>query len=369
MRIVVTGGDGFIARALRLRLNELGQEDVTSLTRHSHPDVWHAALETANIVFHLAGVNRPADLSDYEMGNAILTAELCEGLLRVGGKAVVVLSSSIQATRDNPYGRSKLHAEDAVRRYAETSGSRACILRLPNVFGKWARPNYNSAVATFCHNITRGIPIVVDDPSALVKLVYVEDVVDTLIALLPPSAVQGMVDVSPVYDTTVGKVAEMLYEFAAVRTTHAMPRVGTGFTRALYSTFVSYLEPSTFSYPLARHEDARGSFSEVLRTEDSGQVSYFTARPGVTRGNHYHHTKTEKFLVVKGTARFGFRSIAHGDTYSITVDGSSPTIVETVPGWAHNVTNIGSEDLVVMLWANETFDAEHPGTFPSKVET
>jgi UDP-2-acetamido-2,6-beta-L-arabino-hexul-4-ose reductase len=367
MRIVVTGSEGFIASNLRFRLAELGCADVVSLSRTSDRGAWLAALAEADMVVHLAGVNRPANVTEFQSGNVDLTAMVCAELERAGRGAAIVFSSSIQAGEDNPYGRSKRDAEHAILKYAEATGARACILRLPNVFGKWARPNYNSAVATFCYNISRGIPITVNDPAASLQLAHIDDVVNVVISLLPPSAATGRIDVTPVYDTTVGEVADMLYGFAMMRQTLSIPKVGTGLTRALYSTYVSYLPSNTFSYPLVRHEDARGTFSEMLRTSDSGQVSYFTAHPGVTRGEHYHHTKTEKFLVVVGRARFGFRNILSGETCSIDVDGVVPTVVDTVPGWAHNITNIGDEDLVVMLWANEGFDPDHPDTYASRV--
>jgi UDP-2-acetamido-2,6-beta-L-arabino-hexul-4-ose reductase len=235
------------------------------------------------------------------------------------------------------------------------------------VFGKWARPNYNSAVATFCHNIARGLPIVVHDEAVPLRLVHVDDAVETMLALLPPSDASGLVEVTPVHETTVGEVAAMLRGFAESRTTLTITRVGTGFTRALYSTYVSYLPPDAFAYPLVRHEDPRGAFSEILRTTDSGQVSYFTAHPGVTRGEHYHHTKTEKFLVVQGRARFGFRHVVTGETCSIDIEGTVPRVVETAPGWVHNITNIGEEEVVVLLWANEVFDPRRPDTIPLKV--
>lgn len=367
MRIVVTGGDGFLGRTLRLRLAERGHHEVASLTRATDAESWREALAGADVVFHLAGVNRPKDPSDFTIGNAVLTAQVCDALAAAGRRAALVLSSSTQATLDNTYGRSKREAELAVQRYVESTGARGCVLRFPNVFGKWARPHYNSAVATFCYNIARGLAITVHDEEAPLRLVYVDDAVERMLALLPPASDTGFVDVTPVYETTVGAVAALLRDFADSRSTLAIPRVGTGFIRALYSTYVSYLPPEAFAYPLVRHEDARGAFSEMLRTSDSGQVSYFTAHPGITRGEHYHHTKTEKFLVVQGRARFGFRQVITGERHEIDVDAAVPRVVEMVPGWAHNVTNIGDEEMVVLLWANEVFDSRRPDTVATKV--
>ncbi len=290
MRIVVTGGDGFIGRTLRLRLAELGHDEVASLTRATAPDAWDDALARADVVYHLAGVNRPRDEGEFTEGNVVLTERTCRALERSGRGATLVFSSSTQAANDSPYGRSKAAAEQLVLQYAERTGGRGCVLRLPNVFGKWARPDYNSAVATFCHRLARGQDITIHDPAAPLRLLYVDDAVAQLLALLPPSDRDGMVAVEQAHDTTVGAVAEALRTIAAIPRTHTVPRVGAGLMRALYATYASHLPPGAFVYALRPHEDARGRFAEVLRTIDSGQFSFFTTRPGVTRGGHYHHT-------------------------------------------------------------------------------
>lgn len=368
MRIAVTGGAGFIGQNLRIRLGELGHTDVVSITRQSGESALRAALSEADFVYHLAGVNRPKDVKEFDEGNAGLTATVCDALRAAGRRATLVHSSSTQATLDNPYGRSKRAAEVEVERYGSATGAATAILRLSNVFGKWCRPNYNSAVATFCHNIARGLPITVNDPAAPLRLVYIDDVVAAMVRLLPPADVRsGLVEVGPVYQTTVGEVASALQQFAESRTTLMIPRVGEGFTRTLYATYVSYLPPESFAYGLRCQDDPRGVFVEVLRTPDAGQFSYFTAPPGVTRGEHYHHTKTEKFLVVKGKARFGFRHLVTGETFTILVEGDGARVVETVPGWAHNITNVGPDEMVVLLWANEVFDPDKPDTIASKV--
>lgn len=368
MRIIVTGADGFIATSLGLRLRELGHTDVVRLTRASTPVEWSAALASADAVFHLAGVNRPQDPSEFTVGNAELTAKMCADLQTAGRRAMVVYTSSTQAALENAYGVSKRAAESALEAYGAVTGARVHVLRLPNVFGKWARPNYNSAVATFCHNIARGLPITVNDPSAALRLVYVDDVVETFVQLLRGEAASGPAVVEPVYETTVGAVAETIRAFAASRANLTIPRVGTGLTRALYSTYVSYLPPEAFAYALVRHEDPRGVFTEMLRTTDSGQFSFFTAHPGITRGEHYHHSKTEKFLVIQGQGRFGFRHMITGERHTIDVDGRAPQVVETVPGWSHNITNIGDGEMIVMLWANEAFDPARPDTIAARVD-
>lgn len=368
MRIVVTGGDGFIGRNLRVRLRELGHADVVSVTRGMAGDALYAALKDAEFVLHLAAANRPADPSEFTEVNARFTATVCEALEATGRRVPIVYTSSTHATRDTPYGRSKRAGEIEVERYGASTGSRAVVLRLTNVFGKWCRPNYNSVVATFCYNIARGLPITVHDPAAPLQLLYIDDLVDAMIQVLDPADVRtGLVEVGPVYSTSLGEVAAMLEAFAESRRTLVIPPVGTGLLRALHATYLSYLPPDAFAYVLRRNADPRGVFVEMLKTSACGQVSYFTAPPGVTRGEHYHHTKTEKFLVVKGTARFGFRHILTNETHELVVDGDAARIVETVPGWTHNITNIGPDEMVVMLWANEVFDPQRPDTVVSKV--
>lgn len=371
MNIVITGADGFIGKNLGIRLRELGHAEVTRITRSTPTEVAEAALVVADFVFHLAGVNRPQDPKDFETGNAGLTERICAQLAASGRRAGLVVSSSTQAALENPYGQSKRAAEAVARQYSADTGAAVHVFRLPNVFGKWARPNYNSAVATFCHNVTRGLPITVNDPNAALNLVYVDDVVQAMIDCMSKPQGQSSAEFAearPVYSTTVGEVAGLLQKFADIRSTLVTPAVGTGLVRALYSTYISYLPPESFSYEVPKHGDPRGVFVEMLKTPDCGQFSYFTAHPGITRGEHYHHSKTEKFLVIKGTARFGFRDITTGETYELVTCGGEARIVETVPGWTHNITNIGDDEMIVMLWANEIFDRQRPDTVSMKVE-
>lgn len=369
MRIIVTGADGFIGKNLRVRLRELGHHDVVSITSTTTASQLADALDAADFVFHLAGVNRPKDPIEFAQGNTGFTQTLAHALKTAGRHIPVAFASSIQAALDNPYGQSKRAAEDVLLAYSRDTTAPVYLLRLANVFGKWCRPNYNSGVATFCHNITRGLPITVNDASAALRLVYVDDVVDAFVQLLAsPLANSGYVDVKPVYETTVGEVAQTLRDFSESRVSLVTPRVGTGLVRALYSTFISYLPPTAFAYDVPRHGDPRGVFVEMLKTPDSGQFSYFTAHPGITRGEHYHHSKTEKFLVIRGTAHFGFRHIETGETHELVTHGGEARIVETVPGWTHNITNVGEDELIVMLWANEIFDRQRPDTIAMKVK-
>lgn len=361
MNVVVTGANGFIGRNLRLRLSEIEGMETVAVKRETTPDQLRAALSEADAIIHLAGVNRPQDPAEFTIGNADQTAALVEAL---GDRAVpVIYSSSTQAEAGNPYGASKRAAEDHLRAYATATGAPLAIYRLPNVFGKWARPNYNSAIATFCHNIARDLPITVNDPSAPLTLVYVDDVIEAFLGWLKaPEVVDGFAEVPVVYRTTVGEVADQIRAFRSIRETHTAGPVGVGLTRALYATYVSALPVEDFAYPLVQHGDPRGVFVEMLKTEQSGQFSYFTAHPGITRGGHYHHTKTEKFLVLKGHARFRFRHMETGETYAVETEGGQPMVVETIPGWAHDITNVGDEEMIVMLWANEIFDRARPDT-------
>jgi UDP-2-acetamido-2,6-beta-L-arabino-hexul-4-ose reductase len=327
-----------------------------------------ALVSRADAVVHLAGENRPKDPGDFDVGNARLTEAVCAAIRQSGRRIPLLLASSTQAAQDNPYGRSKLAAEAAVRRLAADGGSPAVIYRLPGVFGKWCKPAYNSVVATFCHNLARDLPIQVNDPAAMLRLVYVDDVVTEFLRALS-STWDGVQDgsVAPEYAVTLGELATQLRAFGDCRTSLVSERVGTGLTRALYATYVSYLPPERFAYALPQHGDARGVFVEMLKTPDAGQFSYFTAHPGITRGGHYHHTKTEKFLVIKGRARFGFRHLLTGERLELVTVGGEPRVVETIPGWTHDITNIGEDELIVMLWANEIFDRERPDTIACKV--
>lgn len=377
MKVLITGADGFIGRNLQLHLSERKGIDVIRFTRDHDFAQLPALLQGTDFVFHLAGINRPQDPREFITGNVDLTQALCRAVVersKASGKAIpVVYTSSTQAERDNPYGRSKRQAEEVLQEAASGGAFPLRILRLPNVFGKWCKPNYNSGVATFCHNIARGLPIEIHDPAAAVTLVYVDDVIEHFMDLLSSADSMDSGDpglfatVVPQYTSTVGELVSQIQSFKDSRTTLMVGHVGTGLTRALYSTYMSYLPVDAFSYTVPQYADPRGVFVEMLRTPDAGQFSFFTAHPGITRGGHYHHTKTEKFLVIKGRARFKFRHMQSGHTHEIVSLGERPEIVETVPGWTHDVTNIGADEMVVMLWANETFDRSKPDTFACPV--
>lgn len=368
MRIALTGSRGFIGRNLQVRLQELGHRELVSIPHDVDPQAVPGLLNGVDFVFHLAGVNRPQDPAEFEAGNHAFTRALCEAMAAQPMPPGVAYASSAQAALDNAYGRSKRDAEDALLAYGARTGARVHVFRLTNVFGKWSRPNYNSAVATFCHNIARGEAIVVNKADAPLSLIYIDDVVRHFCALLDDAAATtGLREAGPTYETTVGELARQIRAFATSRDSMVTERVGSGLTRALYATYVSFLPTSAFEYEVARHADPRGVFVEMLKTPDCGQFGYFTAFPGITRGEHYHHTKTEKFLVIKGTASFGYRHILSNETHEIVTRGGDGRIVETIPGWTHNVTNIGEDELVVLVWANEIFDRQQPDTIAQKV--
>ena len=373
MKALITGADGFIGRNLCQHLAERPGLEVVRFTRAHTVAELPQLMRGVQFVFHLAGVNRPQDPQEFFTGNAQLTEQLAQALqteMTASGRAIpLVYTSSTQAARDNSYGVSKRAAEETLQALRARTNAPVHVFRLPNVFGKWCRPNYNSAVATFCHHIARGQPIRIDDAAAPLTLVYVDDVVQRFLQLLDGADAQldeyGYCTVSPQYTITVGELASTIERFRDSRATLTTPPVGAGLLRALYATYVSHLPPQAFAYSVLQHSDARGVFVEMLKTPDCGQFSYFTAHPGVTRGGHYHHTKTEKFLVIKGHARFRFRHIVTGETHALETRGERAEIVETVPGWTHDITNIGADELVVMLWANEVFDRARPDTYAS----
>ena len=375
MKVLITGANGFVGKNLQLHLAVRRDVQVVCFTRGNDVAELANMLHGVDFVFHLAGVNRPQDPAEFVAGNVNLTGVLCQAVGAVaeatGKKIPIVYTSSTQADRDNAYGVSKLGAETALFALQTQHAVPVHVFRLPNVFGKWCKPNYNSAVATFCHNIARGLPIQVNDPNAPVTLVYVDDVIERFVQLMDgaDAAVDsgGFATVAPQYTTTVGELARQIQAFNHSRDTLMTERVGTGLVRALYASYLSYLPPELFAYTVPQYGDPRGVFAEMLKTPDCGQFSYFTTHPGVTRGGHYHHSKTEKFLVIKGQARFRFRHMQTGETHELVTSGDQAEVVETVPGWTHDITNIGDDEMVVMLWANEVFDRARPDTITCAV--
>lgn len=362
-KIVVTGAGGFLGRNLCCMLREKGYVNVVSVGKETRREELNAALDDVDFVFHLAGVNRPKREGEFSEVNTEYTRYILGYLSERNSSTSILLASSTQASLDNPYGRSKREAEKLIQEYREVYNVECPIYRLPNVFGKWSKPNYNSFIATFSHNIANDIAIDVHDPDALIDLVYIDDVCESFIKHLYEKTENGAFEVKPTFRVTVGEVARLLFKFKESRSTLLTEKVGVGFKRALYSTYLSFIDPQNFSYPIPSYKDERGEFSEVLKTTDSGQFSFFTARPGVTRGGHYHHSKNEKFIVLAGSALFKFENIVTGERYELRCDAGNSRVVESIPGWSHDITNTGSEEMIVMLWANEIFDAQAADTF------
>ncbi|MGC7560176.1 UDP-2-acetamido-2,6-beta-L-arabino-hexul-4-ose reductase [Pasteurella sp. PK-2025] len=367
MKILVTGSHGFIAKNLIQYLSEKADIQILKYHRQLSEEALKQALLEADWIVHLAGANRPLSDQEFVDSNITLTEKMCAILQAHKKTTPVILSSSIQVEREemNRYADSKLGGEQAIAQLHQQNGNPIYIYRLANVFGKWSRPNYNSVVATFCHNVIHDLPVNIHDANAELRLIYIDDVVESFWQVIQGNILPRTEPfyIQPEYKTTVAQLHHQLLEFKHSRQTLITDEVGTGLKRALYSTYLSFLPPEKFDYTIPKYADARGVFVEMLKTKSAGQFSYFSAYPGVTRGGHYHHTKTEKFLVIKGKARFKFKHVITEETYQLETDGDNPTIVETVPGWSHDITNIGDEEMIVMLWANEIFDREKPDTY------
>jgi UDP-2-acetamido-2,6-beta-L-arabino-hexul-4-ose reductase len=367
-RVLVTGSDGFLGRNLAVALRRLPGIEVLPFDRGEPPDALESLAARADAVYHLAGVNRPERVEEFEEGNAALTRELVAHLERHGRIVPLVLSSSTQAALDNPYGRSKLAAEEAVRAYGARTGAKVAVYRLPGLFGKWSRPNYNAVVSTFCHNLARGLPIEVRDPAAEVTLAYVDDVVaEFLRALDPGREVPASLAVEPTFRVTLGELVRRLEAIRAVRSTLTLPDMSDGFTRRLYATYLAYLPEDGFSYQAPLRRDARGSLVEFVKSAHVGQIFVSRSNPGVVRGQHYHDTKIEKFCVVQGRAAICFRHVLGGEVIRYEVRGEDMTVVDIPPGYTHSIENLGDGEMVTLFWSSEVFDPTRPDTFPEKV--
>lgn len=367
-RVVVTGAQGFIGRNLMVALRRLGDVDAAGFDVADDCESLSASLAGADMVFHLAGVNRPQDPADFQTGNVDFTAELCRRMDQVEARAPVVFASSIQAERDNPYGRSKLAAEAVLASWARESGGAVTIFRLPNVFGKWGRPDFNSVVATFCHNVARGLPIRIDDPAAVVQVVHVDDVVAAFLEVLaaPPSCLQRRT-VAPVAETTVGELAARIRSFRERQHSADLPDLSNRFDRVLYSTYLSYLEPQDLAFDLGVRADARGYLAELVREPHAGQIFVSRTLPGITRGDHYHDVKIERFMVVEGEGVVRLRTIGDDRVREYRVDGAAPRAVIIPPGTVHSIENVGAGEMITLFWADEVFDPDRPDTYAESV--
>ncbi len=375
MNILITGAKGFVGKNLVAQFKNIQEGKVKntnfpSLTLYEYdvdtdPALLDGYCADCDFVFHLAGVNRPKDPSEYMEGNFGFTSTLLETLKKHNNSCPVMLSSSTQAALDNEYGRSKKAGEDLLFQYGEETGAKVLVYRFPNVFGKWCRPNYNSAVATFCHHIAHGLPITVNDPSVHMTLVYIDDVVGELLDALENKEHSdgGFCKVPVEYKITLGEIVDLIYSFRASREERSIPDMSDGFTKKLYATYLSYLPEDQFSYPLKMNIDNRGSFTEIIRTKDRGQFSVNISKPGITKGNHWHHTKNEKFVVVSGKGVIRFRKPDSDQIIEYFVSGDKIEVVDIPTGYTHNIENLGDTDMVTFMWCNECFDPERPDTY------
>lgn len=365
MRMLVTGAKGFIGKNLIAELKNRKYTDVFEFDKDTNPVLLEDYCKKANFVFHLAGVNRPKEQSEFMEENFGFTSKVLDTLKKFKNTCPVMISSSIQAKLDNPYGKSKKAGEDLLFSYSKETGAKVLVYRFPNVFGKWCRPNYNSAVATFCYNIARDLPITVKDPNIIMNLVYIDDVVNELVnALEGKENRKGQFcEVPVVHTVTLGEIVDLIYSFKKSREERSIPDLSNEFTKKLYSTYLSYLPEDQFSYKLKMNEDDRGSFTEFIRTFDRGQVSVNISKPGIIKGNHWHHTKNEKFLVVSGKGVIRFRKVDSDEVIEYHVNGDKLEVVDIPPGYTHNIENLGDTDMVTIMWANEPFDPNRPDTY------
>ena len=366
MNILITGARGFMGKNLRSALTgRCGDAHRLMLLDmpHTEEELLAAAAE-ADFVFHLAGVNRPTDPADFQKGNADFTRQLLTLLKERGKRPPVLLSSSIQAALENPYGQSKLSAEQAVADYGRETGSAVYLYRLPNVFGKWSRPNYNSAVATFCHNVARGLPITVNDPSVTLRLVYIDDVVEEFLRAMEgqPHREGEWCTVQPVHEVNLGHMAELIQSFPGLRDSLTAPDQSDPLVKKLYATYLSFLPPEDFSRPTVTHADQRGSFTELLHMGSRGQVSLNVSKPHITKGDHWHQTKHEKFIVLQGEGVIRFRKVGDSTVIAYKVSGENLTVVDIPTGYTHSIENTSDTDMLTLMWANEVFDPAHPDT-------
>lgn len=365
MNVLVTGANGFIGKNLVVALKSQKCTTVFEYDLDTDLALLDEYCKQADFVFHLAGVNRPKEQSEFIEGNLGFTSKLLETLEKHNNTCPVMISSSIQATLDNPYGQSKKAGEDLLFKYGQQTGAKVLVYRFPNVFGKWCRPNYNSAIATFCHNLARDLPITVNDPDVVLNLVYIDDVVNELINALEgkETRVGDFCEVREVYQKRLGDIVDLIYSFKNSREERSIPNMSDPFTKKLYSTYLSYLPKDKFSYELKMNVDNRGSFTEFIKTLDRGQISVNVSKPGVVKGNHWHRTKNEKFLVVSGKGVIRFRKIDEDEVIEYFVSGDKLEVVDIPVGYTHNIENLGDSDMVTIMWANEPFDPDNPDTY------
>ncbi|MHB0809370.1 MAG: polysaccharide biosynthesis C-terminal domain-containing protein [Facklamia hominis] len=371
MNVLVTGSKGFIGKNLIASLDYLEEVNIMSYDIGDSLETLEKYAKKADFVFHFAGINRPKDPLEFKTGNVDLTATLLEMLTKSNNLVPILVTSSTQATLDNPYGQSKKMAEDYIFDYGNKNNVPVYVYRLSNVFGKWSKPNYNTVVATFCYNIARGLPIQINDTSAMLDLIYIDDVVTEFIRAMQGDGTKigNYYQVPTSYPVSLGRIAELLQEFKESRYNRLIPDLSDKFTNKLYATYLSFLPEDQFSYPLLMHEDARGSFTEFVKSPFAGQVSINVSKPGITKGDHWHHTKNEKFLVVAGKGVIRFRALDSNKIIEYPVTAEKLEVVDIPTGYTHSIVNTSdTDDLVTVMWVNEMYDPNNPDTYALEVE-
>lgn len=362
MKILITGANGFIGKNLISELKNRGYDDLLKVTRDTNDSELEDFCKNANIVFHLAGVNRSTDVSDFTKGNVSLTKKVLKFLSENGNKCPVIFSSSTQTSLENEYGLSKKRAEEEVLNHSKVNNSPIQIYRVPNVFGKWSKPNYNSVIATFCYNISHGIPINIHDKEKKINLIYIDDLINILIGNMNKSTEQ-LLEIDCYYEKSIGEISDLLHKFDKYRKEKFIINVKDEFEKKMYSTYLSYLPSDKFSNVAKMNIDERGSFTELFKTIDRGQVSVNISKPGIVKGNHWHHTKNEKFVVVSGRGKIRFRRYDDDQIIEYDVTGEKIEIIDIPVGYTHNIENTGTKDLVTIMWVNELFDKNKPDTY------
>ncbi len=365
-KILITGANGFIGKNLTVHLKQAGYTNLYLYDRDSTQRDLERYCADCDFVFHLAGVNRPLDPQEFYSGNTDFSALLIDALKKRGNHCPVVVSSSIQAQLDNDYGKSKKMGEDL---FLNNENNKAFIFRLYGVFGKWSKPNYNTVVATFMYNVIHDLPVTISDENHMLTLCYIDDVLAKFVSLMENSDKHrtGFYHIDTLHNITLGELYNTICRFKESRETLVMPALDSLLKQRLYGTFLSYLDRDKFSYKLKKNEDNRGFLSEFIKSNEMGQIFISTTKPGITRGNHWHHTKVEKFFVISGKAQISLRHMVSGETVSYTVSGDEPTVVDIPVGYTHNIKNIGDEKMICLFWSSRIFDPENPDTYYTEV--
>jgi UDP-2-acetamido-2,6-beta-L-arabino-hexul-4-ose reductase len=367
--VLITGSNGFIGKNLRIGLLSEKDVKIITFTRENSLEELISILPSVDVIYHLAGVNRPENSEDFYRGNSEFTEKIIELIKKMNLRIPIVYTSSIYAVSDNEYGRSKKQAEESLSEYSREVDVPVYIYRLPNVFGKWSKPNYNSVVATFCYNISRNLDISVYDPQRVLTLIYIDDLVKALKIHLTSENKNELsyYNIAPIYKITVGELVERIYRIRDIKVDLTIPDLSDRLTKLLHTTYLSYLDQWNFEGAAAEKADERGRFIELIKSLNAGQISISYSKPGVIRGNHYHHTKNEKFIVIRGRAKIKFRHVLENKLIEYQVSDKELSVIDIPPGYVHSIENIGNEEMILLIWANECFDTSNPDTYYCEV--